>query len=156
MKYEADATNEYFMLFIRVRHNEEMRSFARMKTNDITFSIRRAAFKVHSTLGPGLLESIYESALAHELVMAGHGVKTQCPVAVVYDGVKLDRAFRIDILVDDCVVVEIKSVDSLHEVYFKQLLSYIKLSDMRIGLLINFNCVSLVDRKSIFRIVNNL
>ena len=75
------------MLFIRVRQNEGMHSFAHMKTNDITFSIRRAAFKVHSTLGPGLLESIYESALAYELVKAGHGVKTQYPVDAVYDGV---------------------------------------------------------------------
>lgn len=125
-----------------------------MKENDISYDIRGAAFKVHSILGPGLLESVYEFALAHELSKMGYDVWTQVGLPVVYDGIKLELGYRIDLLVNDLVVVEIKSVDALADVHHKQLLTYLKLSGKKLGLLINFNVSSIKD--SIIRIVNNL
>ena len=125
-----------------------------MTENDISYEIRGAAFRVHSNLGPGLLESVYEIALAHELIKMGHNVKSQIGLPFVYDDIKLDVGYRIDLLVDDLVVVEIKSVEALADVHHKQLLAYLKLSGKKLGLLINFN-VSLL-KNSIVRIVNNL
>jgi GxxExxY protein len=107
--------------------------------NDISYNIRGAAFKVHTELGPGLLESVYEAALAYELRQMGYDVKTQIGVPMVYTDIKMDVGFRMDILVNDLVVVEIKSVKTLADVHHKQLLTYLKLSDKRLGLLINFN-----------------
>jgi GxxExxY protein len=125
-----------------------------MTENDISYDIRGAAFKVHSILGPGLLESVYEFALAHELSKMGYDVWTQVGLPVVYDGIKLELGYRIDLLVNDLIVVEIKSVDALADVHHKQLLTYLKLSGKKLGLLINFNVSSL--KESIVRIVNNL
>jgi GxxExxY protein len=125
-----------------------------MTENDISYDIRGAAFKVHSILGPGLLESVYEFALAHELSKMGYDVWTQVVLPVVYDGIKLELGYRIDLLVNDLIVVEIKSVDALADVHHKQLLTYLKLSGKKLGLLINFNVSSL--KESIVRIVNNL
>ncbi len=125
-----------------------------MNENDISYDIRGAAFKVHTNLGPGLLESVYEIALAHELKKMGHEVKSQIGLPFVYDDIRLDIGYRIDLLVDDLVVVEIKSIEALADVHHKQLLTYLKLSDKKLGLLINFN-VSLL-KEAIVRIVNNL
>ncbi len=125
-----------------------------MTENDISYDIRGAAFKVHSALGPGLLESVYEVALAHELTKMGYKVKSQVGLPVVYDEFQLDLGFRIDLLINDLVVVEIKSVETLIDVHHKQLLTYLKLSGKKLGLLINFNVSSL--KESIIRIVNNL
>ena len=126
----------------------------RMKENDISYDIRGAAFKVHSALGPGLLESTYEIALSHELGKMGYMVRSQVGLPVVYDGVKLDIGYRIDLLVNDLVIIEIKSVEALADVHHKQLMTYLKLSGKKLGLLINFNVSSL--KESIVRIVNNL
>ena len=98
-----------------------------------------AAFKVHSTLGPGLLEQIYETCLAKELVKRGLRVDRQLEVPVSYDGEKLDTGFRLDLLVDEKVIIEIKAVEILAAVHQAQLLTYLKLSGRRLGLLINFN-----------------
>ena len=125
-----------------------------MTENDISYDIRGAAFKVHSILGPGLLESVYEFALAHELSKMGYDVWTQVGLPVVYDGIKLELGYRIDLLVNDLVVVEVKSVDALADVHHKQVLTYLKLSGKKLELLINFNVSLLKD--SIVRIVNNL
>jgi GxxExxY protein len=125
-----------------------------MTENDISYDIRGAAFKVHTNLGPGLLESVYEFAMAHELSKMGYDVWTQVGLPVVYDGIKLELGYRIDLLVNDLVVVEIKSVDALADVHHKQVLTYLKLSGKKLGLLINFNVSSIKD--SIVRIVNNL
>jgi GxxExxY protein len=126
----------------------------KMKENDISYDIRGAAFKVHTTLGPGLLESVYEVAIAHELIKMGYEVKSQVGLPVVYDDIKLEMGYRIDLLVNDLVIIEIKSVDALADVHHKQLLTYLKLSGKKLGLLINFNVSSL--KESIIRIVNNL
>jgi GxxExxY protein len=125
-----------------------------MKENDISYAVRGAAFKVHSALGPGLLESVYEKALAYELAQQGYDVKTQIAVPMTYADIKIEVGFRMDMLVSDLVIVEIKSVESLIDVHHKQLLTYLKLSGKKLGLLINFNSSSLKD--SIVRIVNNL
>jgi GxxExxY protein len=125
-----------------------------MVENEISYKIRGAAFKVHSELGPGLLESVYEMALSYELQQLGLEVKNQIGVPMVYSGIKFDAGFRLDILVNDSVIVEIKSVECLNDIHHKQLLTYLKLSGKKLGLLINFNAISL--KNSITRIVNNL
>ena len=125
-----------------------------MPENDISYAIRGAAFKVHTELGPGLLESVYETALAYELRKEGLGVITQLGVPVIYDEIKMEQGFRMDLLVEDKVIVEIKSVEILSDVHHKQLLTYLKLSEKKLGLLINFNVTSL--KNSITRIVNGL
>jgi GxxExxY protein len=126
----------------------------KMTENDISYAIRGADFKVHTTLGPGLLESIYETALAYELAKDGFNVKTQIGVPMMYADIKMDVGFRLDIIVNDLVIIEVKSVESLMDVHHKQLLTYLKLSNKKLGLLIDFNSSSLKD--SITRIVNNL
>ncbi|TGE22451.1 GxxExxY protein [Hymenobacter aquaticus] len=125
-----------------------------MTENDISFEIRRAAFKVHTALGPGLLESVYEVALAHELRQLGLLVQTQVALPMVYAGVQLEAGFRLDLLVAGKVIVEIKSVEALQEVHFKQLLTYLKLSNLKLGQLINFNVAHLKDH--MHRLVNGL
>jgi GxxExxY protein len=125
-----------------------------MSENNISYAIRGAAFKVHTALGPGLLESAYEATLAYELKNSVFDVKSQVGLPLVYEDIKLDVGFRIDLMVNDCIIVEIKSVETLMDVHHKQLLTYLKLSGLKLGLLINFNISSLKDR--IVRIVNNL
>jgi GxxExxY protein len=111
--------------------------------NTISYDIIGCAYKVHSALGPGLLESTYEVCLAFELEKMGYKVVTQKPVPVVYEGIKLDAGYRIDMLVEDSIVVELKSVDGILPIHKAQLLTYMKLSGNKLGLLINFNVVDL-------------
>jgi GxxExxY protein len=125
-----------------------------MNENDLSYLIRGAAFKVHSALGPGLLESVYEVALMHELKKIGLEVRNQVGIPFVYDEINFNIGFRLDILVNDIVIVEIKSVEDLKDVHHKQLLTYLKLTNKKLGLLINFNVMSVKD--GIIRIVNHL
>jgi len=125
-----------------------------MHENDLSYEIRGAAFKVYSVLGPGLLESVYETAMAHELRKKELEVRTQVALPVVYEEIKMEQGFRLDLLVNNKVIVEIKSVEALLDVHHKQLLTYLKLSNRKLGLLINFNCLNL--NKSMTRIVNKL
>jgi GxxExxY protein len=125
-----------------------------MELNDLTYKIRGAIFKVHATLGPGLLESVYEAALMYELNQEGLKVVSQVGLPVKYEGVDLELGFRIDILVEDLVIIEIKSVETIHDVHKKQLLTYLKLSGKKIGILVNFNVSSLKDKESLVRIIN--
>jgi GxxExxY protein len=122
--------------------------------NDLSYLIRGAAFKIHSKLGPGLLESVYEKVLSHELGKSGLNVQNQKCIPVVYDGLIFDAGFRLDLLVENKVIVEVKSVDALSDVHHKQLLTYLKLTSKKLGLLINFNTSDI--KMSIVRIVNNL
>src|SRR5256885_1770452 len=98
-----------------------------------------AALKVHSSLGPGLLESAYKACLAQELALRGLSVRMEVPVPVVYEGLKLEAGFRIDLLVEECLVVEIKAIDAIHPVHLAQVLTYLQLSGHRLGFLLNFN-----------------
>jgi len=109
------------------------------RTEAIASQIVDAAVKVHKTLGPGLLESVYEICLCHELAMRGIPFRRQLDLPVCYEGIRLESGLRIDILVDDCVVVELKIVEKLLPVHEAQLLTYLKLSNNRIGFLLNFN-----------------
>ena len=122
--------------------------------NELSYLIRGATFKVYNRLGPGLLESVYERALAYELRKLDLNVECQLGIPMKYDEIRFDVGFRLDILVEGLVIVEIKSLERLSEVHYKQVITYLKLTDKKLGLLINFNTASIA--KSIFRIVNNL
>ncbi len=98
-----------------------------------------AALKVHKALGPGLLESVYEACLLHELKLRGLKVESQVPVPITYDGLRLEAALRLDLVVEDDLIVELKAAEIMHPVFEAQLLSYLKLTGRRLGLLINFN-----------------
>jgi GxxExxY protein len=116
-----------------------------MHLNEISGVIVDSAMKVHSGLGPGLLESVYLACLVHELDQRGFRTAVQLPLPVIYDSVRLDLGFRIDLLVETFVVVEIKAVEAITPVHQAQLLTYLKLSHKHLGLLINFNVVHLRD-----------
>ncbi len=109
------------------------------KINKVTEEIIGAAIEVHRTLGPGLLESAYEACLFHELVLRGFQVDRQKALPILYKGVKVDAGYRLDLLVNDLVIVELKSVEKLAPIHTAQLLSYLRLSEKKVGLLINFN-----------------
>ncbi|MFA5239766.1 MAG: GxxExxY protein [Phycisphaerae bacterium] len=123
------------------------------KLNQITEAVIGAAVNVHRTLGPGLLESAYEACLVFELAERGLKVEQQKPLSVVYREVKLDCGYRLDILVEEVVIVEVKSIDQLAPIHKAQLLSYLKLSGCKVGLLINFNVRVLKD--GVVRVVND-
>ncbi len=125
-----------------------------MNPNEISGQIVDAAMKVHTALGPGLLESAYEGCLAYELRKRGLKVAAQLGLPVVYEGVNIDVGYRIDLLVEDLVIVELKSVDKIAPIHEAQLLTYLKLSGKRLGLLMNFNVVHL--KGGIKRMVNHL
>ena len=112
-------------------------------------------FEVFKELGPGLLESVYEAALLFELLQKGITVQAQVPVPVLYKSVQLELGFRLDLLIENKIIIEIKSVEMLHDVHKKQLLTYLKLTQKQVGFLVNFNCSHLKDKESIIRIVNN-
>jgi GxxExxY protein len=116
-----------------------------MEINEITGQIVDASIKVHTQLGPGLLESAYEACLTYELRKRGLDVGVQVPLPIRYEDVKLDAGYRLDLLVESSVIVELKSVEKMIPLYNAQLLSYLKLSGMKIGLLINFNVIRLKD-----------
>ena len=120
--------------------------------NAITGTIVNSAMRVHSILGPGLLESAYQACLAHELRTRGLEVAMQVALPVIYEGQKLEVGYRIDLLVENRVVVEVKSVEAIHPIHEAQLLSYMRLSDIGVGLLINFNVLHL--REGIKRMVD--
>ena len=113
--------------------------------NHVTHGIIGAAMKVHSALGPGLLESAYEACLMHELRKAGFDVKSQVALPVVYDGVRIDLGYRLDLIVNDTVIVELKCVDSILPIHEAQIISYLKLSGKNVGLIINFHVRQLKD-----------
>jgi len=125
-----------------------------MTENEIARAIVASAYTVHVKLGPGLLESVYEAVLAYELQHRGLRVGRQVPAPVVYETMRFDEGFRLDLLVEDAVIVELKSVETIQPVHKKQLLTYLRLSDKRLGLLINFG--EPLIRDGISRVVNRL
>ncbi len=116
-----------------------------MELNEISNKIIGAAIQVHRTLGPGLLESTYEACLKYELEKRGLKIQSQVGLPVIYDGIKIDLGYRLDILVDDAVIIELKAVTTITPLHEAQLLSYLKLSGKHLGLLINFNVTLLKD-----------
>lgn len=125
-----------------------------MNENEISYVVRGCIFTTFNKLGPGLLESTYEHALAYEIKKAGLISRQQVAFPLVYESVHLNAGFRADLIVQEKVIVEIKSVENLMEVHHKQLLTYLRLSGIKLGLLVNFNCSNIAS--SVFRKVNNL
>ena len=124
------------------------------RINAITSQIIGAAISVHDELGPGMLESAYEACMVHELMQRGLRVERQKPLPLIYKGITIDCGYRLDLLVENSVIVELKSVDRIESVHSKQVLTYLKLSGIKVGLLINFNVEFL--RKGLTRLVNGL
>jgi GxxExxY protein len=125
-----------------------------MTENDISFKIRGAIFKVYNTLGPGLFESVYESALHYELIKMDLKVERQLEITIPYDEIILDVAFKIDLLVEDKVIIELKSVENLAPIHYKQITNYLKLTNKKLGVLVNFNTVNILE--NIKRIANKI
>lgn len=125
-----------------------------MTENEISYIIRGAILKVSKTLGPGLFESVYESALYYELRKLDLKVERQLAITIPYDEIILDVAFKIDLLVEDKVIIELKSVEDLAPIHYKQITTYLKLTDKKLGLLVNFNSTDIFD--DIKRVVNKL
>ena len=125
-----------------------------MNENQIAAAVVDAAFKIHTTLGPGLLESVYQATLDYELKKRGLSVHQQVGLPVYYEGLKLEVGYRVDLIVGDKVIIEIKSVEALAPVHKRQLLTYLRLANLRLGLLINFNVERI--KHGIHRVVNGL
>jgi GxxExxY protein len=125
-----------------------------MNENDVARVVVDAAFKVHTALGPGLLESVYREVLKYELEKRGLRVRKEVPIPVVYEAVKLDVGFKADLIVEELVILELKSVEQVHPVHKKQLLTHLRLTDKRLGLLINFNVPVIKD--GISRVANGM
>ena len=123
-----------------------------MEESQITYLVRGAIFNVFNTLGPGLLESVYVNALCHEFSKHKISFKKELMLPVVYDGERMGNGYRMDILVEEKIIIEVKSVETLLEVHHKQVLTYLKISGLRIGILVNFNVSDI--RKGIFRKLN--
>jgi len=125
-----------------------------MIENEISYVIRGCIFKVHNNVGPGLLESAYELALCYEIEKAGLTVERQLGLPFIYENIRLDLGYRVDIIVSNRVIIEVKSVENLKDLYYKQLLTYLRLTDKKLGILVNFNTLKIAE--SIKRVVNNL
>lgn len=125
-----------------------------MDENDLSYKVIGAAIEIHKIVGPGLLESAYENALAFELKELGFDVKQQVPMPFIYKEVKQDVGYRIDLIVNNKILIEVKSVETLAPVHYAQTLTYLRLSGLKLGLLINFNTKIL--KEGIHRMVNNL
>lgn len=125
-----------------------------MSENEISYKVRGSIFKVYNTLGPWLLESVYESALYYQLKKDGLKAIKQIDLPVKYDDVYLDITFRLNILVEDKVIIELKSVEEVKSIHFKQLNTYLKLTNKRLGLLDNFNCSNILE--NIHRVANKI
>lgn len=125
-----------------------------MTENQVSYKIRGAIFDAYNTMGPGLFETVYVAALAHLLKKEGLKVEVQKNIPVVFDGEDLGIGFKADLWVEDKVIVEVKSLKELDNVHFKQLITYLKLSNLKLGLLVNFNCTNI--NENIFRKVNGL
>ena len=125
-----------------------------MTENEISKQVVDAAFKIHTRLGPGLLKSVYEATLAYELKRRGLRIVRQKPTPVIYEEVQLEEGFRADLIAEDTVIIELKSVETIAPVHKKQVLTYLRLTNLKLGLLINFSEALIKD--GIYRIVNGL
>ena len=125
-----------------------------MTENEISYLIRGAIFKVYNNLGPGLFESVYESALFYELEKLELKVKKQVEIIINYEEIILDAAFRLDLLVEDKVIIELKSVEELAPIHYKQIATYLRLTNIKLGLLVNFNTLNILN--DIKRVANKI
>lgn len=125
-----------------------------MTENEISYQIRGAIFNIYEKLGPGLLESAYEATLIYELKKRGLAVESQVTIPIIYEDIQIESTFRLDLLINKKVIIEIKSVEKLTKLHHKQVLTYLKLTDIKLGILVNFNSDSIFD--NIIRKVNKL
>ncbi len=125
-----------------------------MTENEISYLIRGAIFRIYNSLGPGLYESVYIVALKYELEKAGLDIKLEVGIPMIYDNTRLDVGFKMDILVENKVIIEVKSIENLAEVHHKQVLTYLKLSNLKLAILVNFNVADIT--KGVFRKANKL
>lgn len=125
-----------------------------MTENEISSKVIKAAIEVHRQLGPGLLENSYEICLAYELKQMGLNIQTQVSLPLVYKGVRLNAGYRIDVLVENKVIIEVKAIEALADIHIAQVLTYLKLKELKLGLLINFNNTKVID--GVKRVVNKL
>src|SRR6266404_2284115 len=140
---------------IQTQRNAKISAKVRKVTeNELSRLVVGCAMRVHTALGPGLLESAYEACLQFELIKSGHQVEAQKPLPLVYESVKLECGYRVDLLVEGKLIIEVKSIEALAEIHFAQVLTYLRLSNLRLALLLNFNVVHMKD--GIRRIVNKL
>ncbi len=147
MVWQAKA---WFYYLAEITKNAE-----KMTENQISFQIRGAIFDVYKNLGPGLLESVYEEALCYELEQRGLKVERQKQVPIIYKDITMKSDLRLDLLVEDKVIVELKSVSEMKDIFFKQTLTYCKLMNKKLGLLVNFNADDIMDG-AIFRVANGM
>ena len=147
MVWQAKA---WFYYLAEIAENAE-----KMTENQISFQIRGAIFDVYKNLGPGLLESVYEEALCYELEQRGLKVERQKQVPIIYKDITMKSDLRLDLLVEDKVMVELKSVSEMKDIFFKQTLTYCKLMNKKLGLLVNFNADDIMDG-AIFRVANGM
>jgi GxxExxY protein len=122
--------------------------------NELSYKVRGAIFKVFKTLGPGLLESAYEAALCYELKNEGLSVRRQVALPLIYENIELEIGYRIDILVEEKLLIEVKSIEDISDIHHKQVITYLKLSGLKLGILVNFNTLDV--NKSMFRKVYHL
>lgn len=141
-------------LCVRFVQNKKHK-FLKMDENEISYKIIGTAIELHKTIGPDLLESVYETALAYDLRELGFDVKQQVPRPFIYKNIKMETGFRMDLLVEDKVIIEIKCVEKINDVHLAQTLTYLKLSNKKLGLIINFRN-SVLKNGGIKRIINNL
>lgn len=139
---------------MKYRFHAELKSKMSLEINDITYIIIEESIRIHSELGPGLFESVYEEILFYRLNKRGLLVKRQVAIPVIYEEIKMEVGFRADLIVENIVIVEIKSIECLAPIHSKQVLTYLKLTGLKVGLLINFNEELL--KKGIKRIVHKL
>lgn len=126
-----------------------------MNENEISFYIRKSIFSVYNELGPGLLEKVYEKVLAFELENNGLSVRTQVPIPIKFKGIIIDSSFIADIIVEDKVIIEIKSIPEIANVHHKQLLTYLRLANLKLGILVNFN-TDYIDKNIVRKINGNI
>ena len=149
---------DVFLLKIRLKHGRFVEAafyIYEMDLNELTYKIRGVIFEIHNELGPGLFETVYENAMVYELTAIGLKVESQVGLPALYKSIEIRLGFRIDILVDDSIIIEVKSIESLGDIHRKQLLTYLRLSGKKLGILVNFNVPKLIDKISLVRIINN-
>jgi len=146
------ACNTEISIFAQNQSSHHLKTFFFMNENELGTKIIGIAIDIHRQLGPGLFEIVYETVLYHKLIKAGLHAQRQVPVPIIFEGVTFDEGFRADIIVEKKVILELKAIEKVSKVHKKQLLTYLKLTDMKLGYLINFNEVIL--KEGITRIIN--
>jgi GxxExxY protein len=152
---QGNGNNKKLLTWLKQLITHPLTIFVMKSLNELSYEVRGAIYNVHKYLGPGLFESVYEAALMYELNEMGFKTESQIDVPVRYKNIHLNIGFRLDILVENDIIIEVKSIESLLDVHKKQLLTYLKLTDKKLGFLVNFNSSSIIDRESLLELLIN-